>query len=511
MITIRKPQCFSEIGLKDNQEDYLFPSDATDKSRVFILCDGMGGHDNGEVASRTAAETLGEYLTSCREVDTEVFLAALGKAYDALDAIDTGSDRKPGTTMTCLCLNDDSYLVAHIGDSRIYHLRPSLYDPSTGRGGIIYQSSDHSLVNDLLKAGEITEEEARDFPRKNVITRAMQPHLEQRYKADVYEFDDIRSGDYFFLCCDGILEQLSNETLCKIIADRSLDDGQKLSAIKAVCDGRTRDNYTCWLIPIDKASVNGHGAKRQGVITPEVEDRDNVVTASVRSHSDPVTHQKRSVTVADSQSKSHDRRSFFLSTVAAAGVAAAVVWFGLNLFRGDEPKDIIEVQTPPDASSVDEEPVRAPKPVERKSVTRRPPAPTEASLKSQSAKEIELESPESKESVTVNVTTAAPGGPEAPQEARTPEPSNVPAQNPTPAPNPAQTPAQNPTPAPARNPAQPPARNTDSDPTKDPVKNSVTTPAREQDKESDRNQKKNTDKKIKDEINKAKPDTTKKG
>lgn len=349
MIEIRKPRCFSEIGLKDNQEDYLFPSDATDKSRVFILCDGMGGHDNGEVASRTAAETLGEYLTSCREVDTEVFLAALGKAYDALDGIDTGSDRKPGTTMTCLCLNEDSYLVAHIGDSRIYHLRPSLYDPATGRGGIIYQSSDHSLVNDLLKAGEITEEEARDFPRKNVITRAMQPHLEPRYRADIYEFDDIRGGDYFFLCCDGILEQLSNETLCKIIADRSLDDGQKLSAIKAVCDGRTRDNYTCWLIPIDKASVNSHDAKRQGVINPVVENREDRHSAPDRMPSATAPATRPPVKAAPSPAKNRNRK-FFFATVAAAAVASAVVWFGLSFFRScsadNKTEDQVQQETP---------------------------------------------------------------------------------------------------------------------------------------------------------------------
>lgn len=216
----------------------------------------MGGHDNGEVASMTAGNALGDYLTSCSVVDIPTFETGLSKAYDALDTIDTNTSKKPGTTMTCLCLNDDSYLVAHIGDSRIYHIRPSLFDKETGRGGILYQSSDHSLVNDLLKAGEITEEEARDFPQKNVITRAMQPHLQNRYKADAFLFDDIKEGDYFFLCCDGVLEQLSNETLCEILADKELNDKQKIATIKEVCDGNTRDNYSCWLIPIDKVIVS---------------------------------------------------------------------------------------------------------------------------------------------------------------------------------------------------------------------------------------------------------------
>lgn len=273
MITIRKPLYFTEIGRKDNQEDTLWPLDATASTRTFILCDGMGGHDNGEVASKTAAAALGEFLSSKENISAETFELALSKAYDALDGIDTNSAKKPGTTMTCLCFNDDSYLVAHIGDSRIYHIRPSLFNSETGRGGILYQSSDHSLVNDLLKAGELTEEEARNFPQKSIITRAMQPHLPKRYKADIYEFDNIESGDYFFLCCDGVLEQLSNGELCRILADKKTSDAQKLAEIKAICDGKTRDNYTCWLIPIDKVRIKSR-TNSTNTIHAEIEVED---------------------------------------------------------------------------------------------------------------------------------------------------------------------------------------------------------------------------------------------
>lgn len=254
MITIKLPLCFSEIGRKDNQEDYLYPPKADIYNRVFILCDGMGGHDNGEVASMTAATALGNYLSSCNEIDIPTFEIGLANAYESLDKIDTNSPKKPGTTMTCLCLNDDDYLVAHIGDSRIYHIRPSLYNPKTKRGGILYQSSDHSLVNDLLKAGELNEEEAKSFAHKNIITRAMQPHLETRYKADIFVFNDIQSGDYFFMCSDGVLEQLSNETLCEILSS-DISNDEKFSKIKSICDDKTFDNYSCWLIPIDSVSL----------------------------------------------------------------------------------------------------------------------------------------------------------------------------------------------------------------------------------------------------------------
>lgn len=256
MISIRKPLSFSEIGRKDNQEDYLYPAHADERTRVFILCDGMGGHDKGEVASMTAGCALGEYLSARGDVKKETFEAGLEKAYDALDSITVvESEKKPGTTMTCLCLNSDNYLVAHIGDSRIYHIRPSLYDPRKKQGGILYQSSDHSLVNDLLKAGELTQEEAQAFPHKNVITRAMQP-MSARSRAETYTFDNVAGGDYFFLCSDGVMEQLSNTSLCSILSEKC-SDNEKIDKIRSICDGNTRDNYSCWLIPIGNVSGIG--------------------------------------------------------------------------------------------------------------------------------------------------------------------------------------------------------------------------------------------------------------
>ena len=263
-IIIRKPLGFSEVGKKDNQEDYLWPEleTVTADNRVFLMCDGMGGHDSGEVASQTAATALGEYITNHTApdgiVNKAMFEEALAYAYDELDKVDTMAVKKMGTTMTCVVLHNDGALLAHIGDSRIYHIRP-LNDGSDKLKDIIYQTSDHALVNDLIKAGELTEEEADHFPQKNVITRAMQPHLERRFKADIHNLTDIKAGDYFFLCSDGVLEQLSNANLCAILSNPDMDDSEKLQAIKNVCFGRTRDNYTCWLIPVDSVENGNNG------------------------------------------------------------------------------------------------------------------------------------------------------------------------------------------------------------------------------------------------------------
>lgn len=259
-IKIRRPLAFSEIGRKDNQEDSTYPltGNMSESDRLFVLCDGMGGHENGEVASRTVCDAIGYYFENHMQQEgmtvKDFFLSALNFAYDRLDEEDTGGERKMGTTMTCVYIHSSGVLVAHIGDSRIYQIRPSLYDSKSGRLGIVYQSEDHSLVNDLLKIGEITPEEAENFPRKNVITRAMQPNQERRAKADVFSFDDVKSGDYFFLCSDGILEQMTNSRLAEIISDPSLEETKKISRIKAICDEETKDNYTCILIPVNEVA-----------------------------------------------------------------------------------------------------------------------------------------------------------------------------------------------------------------------------------------------------------------
>lgn len=255
-ITIRKPLGYSQIGRKDQQEDAVWPlfADVSDNNPCIVLCDGVGGSEHGEVASQTSSKVIGEYLTAVaksRAVVTDADVnTAVDLAYDELEKIDTepsdGGSVSMATTLTCVCLHEDGILAAHMGDSRIYQIRPGV--------GLLYQSSDHSLVNALLQAGELTIEEAKTFPRKNVITKAIQPHGNKRFKAEVHQLTDIKGGDYLFLCCDGVLEQLTNERLVEILS-MSCSDAEKIQLLEAESTDKTRDNYTAYLIPID--SVEG--------------------------------------------------------------------------------------------------------------------------------------------------------------------------------------------------------------------------------------------------------------
>ena len=279
--TIRQPKSFCEIGRKDNQEDFLWPApdSVTTEQRIFIMCDGVGGQESGEVASMTAATAIGTYLTenmpSDGVADKSLFEAALEQAYNALDDADhSDSVRKMATTMTCVVLHRGGALVAHIGDSRIYIVRPSRVNEAAINSqpvtdAFIYKSSDHSLVNDLYRIGELTEEEVRNFPQKNVITRAMQPHGERRCRADIYNITDLRSGDYLFLCSDGVLEQLTDERLCTIVADTNSDE-EKIATILSICEGRTRDNHTCWLVPLEEVTPEPGDEQRAIAVLPPV-------------------------------------------------------------------------------------------------------------------------------------------------------------------------------------------------------------------------------------------------
>lgn len=247
-IFIDKPHSLIHQGARTNQEDFIYPTygNATTEDKFFILCDGMGGHESGEVASSTVCERMSNWLkdniVDDRPITKEIVISALDAAYDGLDEKDNpDAIRKMGTTMTFIMFHRAGCTVAHIGDSRIYHISPLTRD--------IRHTRDHSLVNDLLKCGELTEDEVATSKVKNVITRAMQPHQERRTKPDVEIIDKIYPGDYFYMCSDGMLEKMSDEDIYKLIADPSLSDDEKIEKLLLATEDN-KDNHSAHLIKI---------------------------------------------------------------------------------------------------------------------------------------------------------------------------------------------------------------------------------------------------------------------
>lgn len=245
---ISQPLAIHQMGSRTNQEDSIFPvlNTATAADRLFILCDGMGGHESGEIASSTVCETISKYILGHHNADEplndSLLEEAITEAYAAVNAQDSTGQKKMGTTLTFLCFHKGGCTVAHIGDSRIYHLRPSTNE-------ILYRSRDHSLVYDLFEVGEITFDEIKTAKNKNVITRVIMANQERPSKADIVHITNIQPGDYFYLCSDGMLEQMDDKALMEIFASDKTDEQKRSILIGETVDNS--DNHSAYVIHVE--------------------------------------------------------------------------------------------------------------------------------------------------------------------------------------------------------------------------------------------------------------------
>lgn len=247
-IELYSPLSIHEIGKRANQEDFLWPDlleETTAENRLYILCDGMGGYEHGEVASKTVCLTIPHVLRRSMNFNSEDLtdddlLDCLERAYQELDKAAIDNSRKLGTTIALLYIGRKGITALHMGDSRIYHIRPNV--------GILYQSRDHSLASELFQAGEITYEEMLNYPKKNIVTRAMMPGKDNRMHPDVIHITDIKPEDYFYMCSDGMLEGMANNKLFCILTSQTTDDEKRKKLVEETNDNQ--DNHSAWIIHI---------------------------------------------------------------------------------------------------------------------------------------------------------------------------------------------------------------------------------------------------------------------
>lgn len=239
------PAAIHEVGARDNNEDSIWPTlgQASDQDRLFLVCDGVGGNKRGEVASQLAAEGFARFF------DEQPPKGPLGEEYlqAGLKAVEAQisaflqthpASKGMATTLTLLHLNGQVATIAWIGDSKVYHFRA---------GAILYETEDHSLVNQFIREGIISPEEAATHPHRNVITRAIKG--EEPAEIDVHQIRDIQVGDIFLLCSDGITENWSSEDLATLTQAHP-DPEAIRSAILTKSTGRTDDNFSAYLIQI---------------------------------------------------------------------------------------------------------------------------------------------------------------------------------------------------------------------------------------------------------------------
>lgn len=247
-MTLRKIYYLHEIGGKKTQEDYLWPPPgvATPADKIFIVCDGVGGAEHGELASKMIAEFAGAYLLNAPadSLSQEMINDMLGKAQEKLVAHARHYALNPdmATTFSLLVLQHQKAFIAWCGDTRAYHIR---------NGVIQYKTSDHSLVNSLVKNGSITEEEAAVHPQRNIILKAIKADLSP-IEADAVWIDDVQDGDFFVLCTDGVMENIKDTILTTLLASENFSQNGIIDLFQKYCYGKTRDNYSMYLLQTGK-------------------------------------------------------------------------------------------------------------------------------------------------------------------------------------------------------------------------------------------------------------------
>lgn len=242
----------SDVGRKRsaNEDSYL----ADGKLQLFVVADGMGGHAAGEVASRIAVESIEDFITYTSN-DKEItwpfeFDETLSMAGNRLkSAIQTAhakvleatSQKKEfqgmATTVVAVLVEDGKAQVAHVGDSRAYMVR---------EGKLIQLTSDHSWVNEQLRTGAITSQQARNHPYRNIVTRALGGP--NPVDVDVSE-EPLQKSDIILLCSDGLNTMITDEQILDILT-RNQDDLEKAcqELISTANQNGGEDNVTAVLV-----------------------------------------------------------------------------------------------------------------------------------------------------------------------------------------------------------------------------------------------------------------------
>ena len=224
--------------VRANNEDALLVGEGRDET-LFVVADGIGGFEAGEVASRIAVDVLRELEPGAS------FEAAIREANRRILAVGRGDERLSGMGTTIVATRfggtreEPLAEIAHVGDSRAYLLRGGSLQPLT---------EDHSLVAELVRSGDLTRDQAAEHPQKNLITRAL--GAEEEVEVDTMVLP-VEAGDRLLLCSDGLTDMVPEANIGEILAD-SPDDPEKpaRTLVSAALDAGGSDNVTVVVVDV---------------------------------------------------------------------------------------------------------------------------------------------------------------------------------------------------------------------------------------------------------------------
>jgi PPM family protein phosphatase len=292
MLRIAEEWHGSDLGRRrqGNEDNYYV------RAPLFVVADGMGGAQAGEVASEMAVEAFGRGLPR-QGAPADGLVAVIEDANRAIhdDSRAHAERAGMGTTVTAAYAGEDAVTVAHVGDSRAYLLR---------EGDLIRLTRDHSLVGELVARGKLTEEQAEAHPQRSVVTRVLGP--EPVVQVDVETFP-ARDGDLFLLCSDGLTGMIHEPELKPMLLS-----GRPLAAIgrdliAAANEAGGRDNITVVLFRLEEVELGG--ALRASGAEPE--------TGELPVADEPATRPHETRPVAGDATEAEYRRS---ATVALSPI-----------------------------------------------------------------------------------------------------------------------------------------------------------------------------------------------
>ena len=244
----------TDLGrVRENNEDKLeFFVPTTDdelasRGMIFIVCDGMGGHEAGQIASELACKTfIDVYRNHPSESPEEAARSAVVAANRfVLDVSRAVPNRKGmGTTLSALLIVQDKAVIAQVGDSRVYRLRG---------GELVQMTNDHTWVEETVAMGTLTREEAEVHQYKHVLTRAI--GTEQDVKVDIFS-EDVQVGDVYLLCSDGLTGHVEDGEIQRALLEEGPGEAAWGLVGKALVGGG-RDNVTVVIVRVDGLEAVG--------------------------------------------------------------------------------------------------------------------------------------------------------------------------------------------------------------------------------------------------------------
>ncbi|ACE84294.1 PP2C family protein-serine/threonine phosphatase [Cellvibrio japonicus] len=229
----------SHPGLvRDNNEDCFL---SQPESGLWLVADGMGGHEAGEVASAIVRDTLSHRLHDNPDIPIDQAVQAAHRAI--LESASQGIGVSGmGSTLVALKANNNKYQVAWVGDSRAY-----LWTPGQETGHLEQISTDHSYVQLLVEKGIIRPEEADNHPEKNIITQCLGMQELPQVKVDVIE-GQWQKNQWILLCSDGLTDEVSDKTIAQILSTAGTPNAAVDQLLHAALTSGGRDNITLQII-----------------------------------------------------------------------------------------------------------------------------------------------------------------------------------------------------------------------------------------------------------------------